>query len=126
LIGLLIASLTSINSYSKDSVSIEKGTPAPFKGILFTSQKAQQIRIELIERDQFKLFNKTLLENTEIQKTIILNQKEQVSILLNQNDKLVSIAEKAQARSNLARVTWFGLGVLTTGLAVYGASLLVR
>jgi hypothetical protein len=125
LIGLIIVSLTN-NGFAQDSIAINKGTPAPFSGILFTKQKSEQIRNELIERDQFKIFNKTLLDNSEIQQKIIGNQKLQVEILLNQNERLVKQTEKAETMSNWQRATWFGLGIISAGFAVYGASLLVR
>lgn len=125
LIGLIIVSLTS-NCFAQDSIGISKGTPAPFSGILFTRHKSEQIRNELIERDQFKIFNKTLLENSEIQQKIISNQKLQVDILLKQNERLVQQTEKSETMSNWQRVTWFGLGIISAGFAVYGASLLVR
>ncbi len=121
LIGLIIASLT-INSFAQDSVPIAKGTVAPFSGILLSKPKAEQVRIELIERDQFKLFNETLLQNSELQNKIINNQKDQVEILLKQNDKLL---KRNDSLNNTERYLIFGLGVLSTGLAVYGASLLV-
>lgn len=123
--GLIIVSLIS-SSFAQDSVGISKGTPAPFSGILFTRQKSEQIRIELIERDQFKIFNKTLLENSDIQQKIINNQKIQVDILLKQNEKLVQQTEKSETMNNWQRVGWFGLGIISAGFAVYGASLLVR
>lgn len=126
LIGLTIVSLINTNSVAQDAIPITKGTPAPFAGILFTKSKAEQIRKELIERDQFKIFNKTLLENTEIQQKIISNQKDQVDILIKQNTRLVDIAEKSQNRNNWTNAAWFGLGIISAGLAVYGASLLVR
>jgi hypothetical protein len=126
LTGLIVASLISTNCYAQGSVAIQKGNPAPFTGVLFTKTKAIQIKNELIERDQFKIFNKVLLENSELQQEIINNQKKQVDILLKQNDNLVNIVERTEARSKLARITWFGLGVVSAGLAVYGASLLVK
>ncbi len=106
-----------------DSVPINKGTPAPFSGILLSKEKAEQVRIELIERDQFKLFNKTLLDNSDLQNKIISNQKNQVETLLKQNEKLIT---KNNTTNNTERLLWFGLGVISSGLAVYGASLLVR
>lgn len=125
LIGLIIVSLTS-SVFAQDSIGLSKGAPAPFSGILFTRQKSEQIRTELIERDQFKIFNKTLLENSEIQQKIISNQKLQVDILLKQNERLVQQTEKAESMNNWQRATWFGLGIISAGFAVYGASLLVR
>lgn len=122
LIGLTVVSLSN-SVYSQDSVPIAKGTPAPFSGILLSKPKAEQIRVELIERDQFKLFNQTLLENSELQNKIILNQKTQVEIVLKQNEKLI---KETRTQTNTERMIWFGLGVISSGLAVYGASLLVK
>lgn len=125
LIGLIIVS-TINTSLSQDSVPITKGTPAPFSGILLNKSKAEQVRIELIERDQFKIFNQTLLENSDLQNKIINNQKKQVDILLKQNDNLVEKIEIKEKVSNIEKIVWFGLGIVSAGLSVYGASLLVK
>jgi hypothetical protein len=126
LIGLTIASLIINTSIAQDVIPLTKGSPAPFTGILFSKSKAEQTRTELIERDQFKIFNKTLLDNSELQQKIITNQKEQVEILLKQNQRLVSQTQDSKDMSNLERAAWLGLGVLSAGFAVYGASLLVK
>lgn len=125
LIGLIIVSLTS-NCFSQDTIPLSKGAQAPFSGILFSKKKSEQIRDELIERDQFKIFNKTLLDNNDIQQKIINNQQIQVNILLKQNEKLVQQTEKSETMSTWQKATWFGLGIISAGLSVYGASLLVR
>lgn len=125
-LSLLLAIIFSINCWAQDVVYIEKGTPAPYSGQLFTNKKALEIRKQLIERDQFKLFNEALTQNVDLQQKIIINQKDQVNLLLDQNTKLVSRVENNGSLTNFERMFWFGIGVVSSGLAVWGASRLVR
>lgn len=117
---LIIISLVS-SSFAQESVPLVKGQSAPFDGVLLSKPKAEEVRVGLIERDQFKVFNEALQSNIKIQKTIIDNQKGQVDSLLKQNQKLVKQFDRANSVSNFERTMWFGLGIVATGLAVYGA-----
>lgn len=101
---------------------IEKGTPAPYTGHLFTEAKAREVRKELLEKDQLVIFTKALLENEVRYKKIISNQNEQVVILKDHVTKLSDMAETTTTE----KVLWFGLGVVATGFAVYGAAQLVK
>jgi hypothetical protein len=122
LIFLIIVSLISHISFAKDAIPINKGDQAPFNGILLSTKKAEQVRIELIEKDQFAIFNKALLEVNDDQAKIIKNQRTQVRLLSEQNNKLMNQIERTKWERHL----WFGLGVLATGLSIYGAKQLVK
>jgi hypothetical protein len=56
-----------------DVVFINKGTPAPYSGILFTEQKAGELRKEVLESDKTQILlesekqtNKNLLQITDL------------------------------------------------------------
>lgn len=117
---LIIVSLTS-NVFAQDAVTVNKGEPSPFTGILLSPTKAEQVRQELIERDQLKLFNQTLLQKIDNQDKIIDNQGKQVRLLTDQNSKLMNEINSRKT-STFERVMWFSLGVVVTGTAFYGAS----
>lgn len=105
---------------------IEKDTPAPYSGFLFTPEKTKSVRKELIEKDKLTIFNKALRKSLQIQVKVINNQKEQVNILKEQNTKLVKEIDRERSVSNFERSVWFILGVTVTGFAVYGAKQIVQ
>lgn len=105
---------------------IDKDTPAPYNGYLFTVEKTKEVRKDLIEKDRLTEFNKVLQENIKIQETVISNQKVQVTELLSQNEKLVKEVDANASTSTFSKVLWFGLGVAASGFAVYGAAQLTK
>lgn len=124
LIFLIIVSLIN-NLFAKDVLPIKKGEQAPFDGVVFTTKKAQDVRKELIEKDQLKIFNETLREQIQIKNEIITNKEKQVVLLENQNTKLAEELENEKKTKTTERIIWFGLGVLATGVAAYGTSKLL-
>jgi hypothetical protein len=126
ILSILLVFFLSFSVVAQDAVPLNKGQSAPFEGILFTTEKAQSIRKELIEKDQFKMFNEALLENEEYYKKIISNKNEQLNLTLNQNDRLVKQAEKAGSLTTLEKTLWVAAGVIGTSLAVMGAGALAR
>lgn len=118
--------LITLNTFAADVQYIEQGTPAPFSGQLFTTKKAKEIRKELLEKDQLKIFTTSLLANEVRYKKIINTQQDQVELLSTQNTKLVKTAEELGTMNNYQKVMWFGVGVVATSLAVIGAGSLIR
>lgn len=125
-ISLILALIFSFSVLGADATPIQKGTPTPYTGILLTTEKAEAIRIELIEKDQFALFNKTLLQNEERYVKIVKNQDIAISTLLEQNEKLAKSMDTDKSMTNFERMFWFGLGVAAAGFAVYGAASLAN
>lgn len=120
---LLIGSIGVNNGFCQsDSVFLEKGKPAPYSGILFTEEKAQGIRNELLESDKTKLLLETERNRTDRLGQIIKLKDEEIELYNKQNTRLL----KANDRSDTLNYIWFGLGILATGAAVYGAGALSR
>lgn len=118
---LLIGSIIG-NSYGEDTVFISKGQPAPYSGILFTEEKAGDVRKELLESEKTKLILETERNRTTRLGQIIELKDEEIELYQKQNTRLL----KANDRSDTMQYIWFGLGVLATGMAVYGAGALSR
>jgi hypothetical protein len=125
-LSLILVLLLSFSAFAAESTPIKKGEQSPYDGIVLTTKKAQSIRKELIEKDQLKIFTQSLLENEGRYKKIISNQNEQIVILTDHTEKLVKIAEESQTVTVYEKVLWFGLGVVATSFAVYGAGQLVK
>lgn len=118
-VTLLIGS-TAANS--QDSQYLEKSQPAPYTGILFTESKAQSIRNELLEGDKNKLLLETEKHRTARLGEIVKLKDEEIELYNKQNQRLLKVND----RSDTMQYIWFGLGVIVTGAAVYGAGALSR
>jgi len=121
LILLLIFSTTA-NIKAQDAIYIEKNQPAPFSGILFTESKARQFRSDLLESDKVVLRLESEQFKSQNLSTIIQLKDGEIELYAKQNQRLI----KAEQTSNTMQYIWFGLGVLATGAAVYGAGALSR
>ena len=119
---VLICLIGSINANSQDSVYLDKDKPAPFSGILFTEKKAQSIRSELLEGDKTKLLYETEKHRSDRLGQIVALKDEEIELYQKQNTRLL----KSNNRSDTLNYIWFGLGILATGAAVYGAGALSR
>lgn len=124
LIGLIGVNngICGSNSESNETTFIEKGQSAPFTGILFTERKASEIRTDLLELDKQRLLLETEKNRTDRLGQIIKLQDEEIELYNKQNQRLL----KSNERSDTLNYIWFGLGILATGAAVYGAGALSR
>ena len=120
LAALLLTGLTNVEA--NDVVFIEKNQPAPFSGILFSEQEAKQIRRDLLEADKTILQLQSSNSKSETLLQIIELKTEEIELYRAQNNRLI----KSEQTSETMRYVWFGLGVLATGMAVYGAGALAR
>lgn len=128
LIGVILglALLLADGAFAADVTRIEKDQPAPYSGQLFTFKKAREVRLELLEKDKLKVFNEALKLNEIEYKQIIKNNGEQIDILVEHNTKLYQMAKDNEESSGFTKILYFGLGVVATGAAVYGAGQLIR
>lgn len=126
-LSILLVFLLSFNVLAQEGVKyIDKDSPAPYNGYLFTIKKTQSVRKELIEKDRLAEFNKVLQENIKLQEKIIVNKNEQVKLLSDQNEKLAKEIDSKKGMSTFEKCLWFGLGVTAAGFAVYGAKQIVN
>ena len=119
---LLIFSLIVTNSFAQSPAALQKGSPAPFTGILFTEEHATTIRTELLELDKTKVRLESRDEQLKLHRTMLDLKSSEVELYRKQNERL----EKTNNTSNTMNYIWFGLGVFVTGAAVYGAGSLSK
>lgn len=123
MIALLIFFGTANNGLCQGDPSyLTKGEAAPFSGLLFSERKANGIRKDLLELDKQRLLLETEKHRTERLNQIISLKDEEIELYHTQNQRLL----KSNDKSDNLQYIWFGLGVLATGLAVYGAGSLAR
>ena len=120
---LLIFSTTA---RSNDVISIKKGTPAPFTGILFTEDKAKELRTELLELDKSRIILLSKEQQLGIFQDRLELRDEEIELYRSQNERLMKQNGTNKDVGMIERVVWFGLGVIVTGAAVYAAGSLAR
>lgn len=100
-----------------DAIFIEKNQPAPYSGVLFSERKATEIRSDLLESDKTKIKLESSFEKISTLSQIIELKNDEIDLYRTQNQKLIQ-----QENTNKSmQYIWFGLGILATGAAIYGA-----
>lgn len=125
LLTYLILVTISSNALA-DSVVLKKGQEAPFDGVLNDHKTSQKIVLDLEEGDYNKRRVEQYLKIIELQDLALEKRAKQYDILVDQNKILHDRLEKTESNSGYERLIWFGLGVLGTGISVYGAQKLLN
>lgn len=119
---VILLTLFSFVAYAGDVTHIEKDTPAPYTGYLFTPEKTNEVKNVVVERDGLLKLNESLTKSLQLQSDIAeLNQKK-VNILLQQQEDLSKTLYDQRSMSNLERMLWVGAGILIVGVSIYGVS----
>lgn len=115
---MLIALLIPAVSFGQVKY-IEKDTPAPYTGFLFTPEKEQQIRLTLIEHDFLKL-------ELEVYKDTNKLLQERANLWQKQSTELANELVKKERLTFWQNTLYFGLGAILTGVLAVGVSRAVR
>lgn len=119
---LICLTVVSNASLAQEVVLIEKGTPAPYRGVLMTEDKAKVIYNQLADCDKCKLLNKSLEESIQLyQKNESLYLKEIVEVR-DQNVILQSALENSKSTNFWEKALWFGFGIITTSVVVFATA----
>ena len=120
LVSLLL--IGSINAKANDVLFIEKGTPAPYSGVLFTEPKARELRNDILESSKTELQLESEKAKSGNLLQLVQLKDTEIELYRKQNQRLLRL-EDTNSKMNYI---WFGLGILATGVAVYGAGGLAR
>lgn len=110
---LLIAFLMIVNSsftVANASDVLRKGNPAPYDGILFNEQEANDVKKTMLKVDTLEEMVKLYERNQDIYKKNEELYKQKVDNL-----------EKYVQQKDYEKYIWIGIGVLFTGFSVYVA-----
>lgn len=113
---LMIFSI-SLNSWGNDVVFLQEGQMAPYSGVLFPESKANELRGSLLELKIKSIENETIREQRDFYHKVTRIKAEEVESFRVQNQRLV----KQNENNDTSKLIYFGLGILVSGLAVYGA-----
>ena len=118
---LMILSV-SLTAKAADPVKLEKDSPAPFTGLLFSETKALELRNSLIDLDTEKKLNLSFQRELQLKNSSLEFRQNEVTLLQERNNKLSSSLMDERTMTTWERIGWFSLGIVATGLAFYGAS----
>jgi hypothetical protein len=118
---LISLNLACAPCFGDDPTILQLNQPAPYPGLLFSQPKAKDIRNKLLERDAFKSTNESLERTISLKSDTILQLEGQKELLLKNNDQLATSLHSERTANAWTYVLYFGLGVLATGFAFYGA-----
>lgn len=124
LIFSIIASLSSSNTArATDEAAeyIQKDAKAPYDGILLPIEKAVELRKNVIELQTLRAINESYKKSIQLYQESVQLNDQKYNVLLNETNNLSLALSDARKSNDLQRVIWFGLGVLASGFALYGA-----
>lgn len=99
---------------------LEKGKSAPYDGFLLPSDKANEMKVNTIERDSYKLLYESTTKSLNLQKQNFDYQEDKIKLYMDQNDSLAKNLYAERNVSDWTKVLWFGIGVAASILTLYG------
>lgn len=123
---LMISLMISNSGFASESIMIKKDERAPFEGVLFPLDQANKMRYTLIDCEIKTELNLSYERTVKLYKQNETYYENKVNILSKQNDELAKALTESKSTGDLQKILWFGLGVLATGLAIYGTKQITR
>lgn len=119
--------LTILLTFSTEGIAnetffVQKGEKAPITGYLFNEQHTRDIRRELLDKDELSVRLQSARGQLQNYEHILKLKDSEIESYKTQNQRLV----KLDQNNETMKYVWFGLGILVTGMAVYGAGSLSR
>lgn len=122
----MIFSITAQAQAQNQIILIDKGTPAPFRGLLFPEDKALEFRKELLELDYLRAQIASYEREISFYKDNETLYQDKVNLLTLQNKNLLDEVNRVENKSTFNKVMWFVIGVAVTGAGVYVGSKVVK
>lgn len=101
---------------------INKGQVANCSGLLFSPEASKQMDEAIADSKYFKEVNGKLIERKKLTDEEISILDQRLKLYMNESNVLAKELSSRNSESSFQRIIYFGLGVLATGVAVYGAS----
>lgn len=126
LILFLIVTLCPINALAYEVKYLEKDTPAPFSGFLFSKESEKQLRE--MEQD-LALCNKAsalYVKQSEAQEELFKLAQRKASLYETQSDRLAKELADQRSTTFWQNTAYFIGGALLSGIIAYGYSRVLR
>lgn len=107
-------------------VSLQVDEKAPFSGILFSDERANQLRMELIDKDVLEKVNQQLTEEITLFRNNTTLHEGQIKLLTDSNHNLLNKYNDEIKRNETNKYIYFGSGVVITVLSVLLAKQLTK
>lgn len=120
LIALIL--LISTPAFADQALPIKSGQPAPYDGVVLDNEKANKVKDQLIERDEFEKLNQSYQKSIDLYKANEVIYSQENSLLLNSNVNLSKELSNSRGTSDWVKVGYFVLGIAVVSAGVYGAS----
>lgn len=121
--SILVSSslICGTSGHTNDVIFLEEAKPAPYSGVLFPVEKANELRKMAIELDTLRVLKESYEKSNKLYEEAIAIQEKKHSLVLEQNTKMAAALNESSQSQDFQKVIWFALGVFATGFAVYGA-----
>lgn len=97
---------------------LDKLTPAPYAGYLFTPEKEKEVRFKLVERDYYETLTTSLTSINSKQEALLKLQDDRINLYTQQVDNLSKRLAESKDSNFWSNAGFFILGALvTTGIA---------
>tara|TARA_R110000868_G_scaffold66014_14_gene197061 strand:- start:257 stop:655 length:399 start_codon:yes stop_codon:yes gene_type:complete len=116
---LSVSALLSNSVMAQEAAFLQEKQPAPFTGILITTDAAQKLKNAAVERDGLIEEKASYERSIELYKKADELQLKKIDILLVQNDKLALRLGESQSMNTWEKLGWLSLGIIATGIAGY-------
>lgn len=118
--------VNTLPDINKPVVPVKQGETVPFDGLLFSEQKAESTRLELLDKDACFKDKDSLNKEIDLYKSNISFKDQQVNMLLNQNKVLIEVNNTQEVKDEIKKYVYFGSGILITILSVYASSKITK
>jgi len=115
---------SNLASPADQVVQVQAGNIAPFGGILFAGEKANSLRLKVLELDKYKKLSDSYSMSLSALSSNYESLDRKTRMLEKQNIKLADAVEDASSMSVWKKIGYFALGIGVTvlgGLAVKNA-----
>ena len=121
---ILIIFLFSQLTYAKcpeDIQVIEKGQTANCSGLLFSPEASKKVDETQADAKYYKELSDRLLQRRDLTNKEISILDRRLQLYIDQSYDLAKEIHKKEKEDKWQKLMYFGLGVLATGISVYGA-----
>lgn len=116
----LLVMMLSFNALAQDVVTIKKGDPAPFDGVLFTKERELALRKDILEKEFLEKRVSLLGELGKVQSEELSTANIRITNYRIQVAEYADREVKSESRDFLKNSLYFVAGALITGAIGYG------
>lgn len=106
----------------EDVQAISKGEVANCDGLLFSEDAARKADASIQDAKYYKNLSELLTKRSELSNKEIDVLTNRLELYINQSEILAKEVYRKESEDKWQKLVYFGLGVIATGVAVYGAS----